>query len=128
MLDFDFDVSARIVDRILAREAIRAQVQLPYDVTSETFTDMVGETYVRLRTFVYAEKKSADVYVTVEVPATWWQHLVDSTFPKWYKKRFPVIKRTITEHKYVHFEVLYPEFKPAGNPPYAVIREVISDR
>lgn len=123
----DFEITAKTVDRILQREAIRAELQLPYAITSEVFTDMIGETYVRLRTFVYTERKGTNVSIDVVVPANWWQHLVDTVFPWWYKRRFPVKTKTITGKKYVHFDVLYPEFKPAGNQPYVVVREIVFD-
>ena len=124
----NFEVTAKTVDRILVRESIHAELQLPYNITSEVFTDVIGETHVRLRTYVYTEKKSSQVSVDVIVPANWWQHLVDSTFPNWYKRRFPVKTKTITETKRVHFDVFYPEFRPAGGlQPYVVVREVAFD-
>jgi hypothetical protein len=123
----DFKITVKAVDRILQREHIGANIELPYNITADVMADMIDAVCVRLRTFIYTEKKSTDVVVDVCVPSNWWQHLIRDNAPAWYLKWFPVKTKTVQVKKNVSFSVLYPEFKPPQNTEKVVIREYHGD-
>lgn len=62
--------------------------------------------------------------VSVETPATWWQHLKEDLFPSWLKARFPVrYKQTMKTIRQRAFEA-YPKLK-IGHPNEPSFRHVI---
>ena len=70
---------------VLTREQLeQCQINLEYDMQ---------------RAF-YGLRINQDHYITVDVPATWWQQLKQEKAPAWYLKRYPVktkkVKHTLT--------------------------------
>ena len=64
-----------------------------------------GALALQMSGFVWGQELEAHIF---SYPETWWDAFKDRWFPNWLERRFPA--RMV--EKNVHFNVLYPNFKP----------------
>lgn len=114
------EIKQNVVDRVLHREMLRANFELPYDVTVQILEQCTGNALLAFKTYIQTEKFTADVEVVTQVYATWIDHLIGDTFlSKFFKPKM----KSLVVKKPVDFYALYPTFKGAGNMPYTIVRE-----
>lgn len=115
-----FEITQTAVDRVLHREMLRANFELPYDVTVQILEQCTGNALLAFKTYIQTEKFTTDVEVVTQVYATWIDHLIGDTFlSKFFKPKM----KSLVVKKPVNFYALYPKFKGAGNMPYTIVRE-----
>jgi hypothetical protein len=115
-----FEIKQNVVDRVLQREMLRADFELPYDVTAQMVEQCTGNALLAFKTYIQTEKCTTDVEVVTQVYATWIDHLISETFlSKFFKPKM----KSLTVKQQVNFYALYPKFKGAGNMPYTIVRE-----
>jgi hypothetical protein len=67
---------------------------------------------IRLSAAVWSEVvQDETVYLTIETPATCWQHFKQQYFPKWALKKWPVITEKKTQSYDFKTIALFPEFR-----------------
>ena len=115
-----FEITQTAVDRVLQREMLCADFELPYDVTAQMVEQCTGNALLAFKTYIQTEKCTADVEVVTQVYAAWIDHLIGDTFlSKFFKPKM----KSLTVKQQVNFYALYPKFKGAGNMPYTIVRE-----
>lgn len=98
----------------LERWAVSRRVAIPLNnftavLRRDFFTDDV---IVDLRGYVWAQRiQNETAILTVEYPATWWQHFKQRWFPRWARRRWPVRMQTKTREYEFTCHALHPGFK-----------------
>jgi hypothetical protein len=90
----------QVVRRVLEMQRVTAASRVPAFIAHTARLDveraMLDELVYRLSAFVLADKFVDDVYtVTVNVPASWWQHFKRDCLPQWWRNRWPVKEEQI---------------------------------
>lgn len=98
-----------------------------YDVTPDMFTDMLCH---RLTAFVLSERVVRETHtLTIDVPATWFQHLKAARMRDWILRRWPVryttVKREVTFDKRLNYPAASIALPALGAP---VVYETIENR
>lgn len=101
---------------VLRSRQVAVHAVLPGDFVRDSLAfeahrnNLFDDMLMRLSAHVLSDQLvSADEEVTLDVPASWWQHLKLSHAPEWFKRRWPVV--CATWRKDMHFERhrTYPE-------------------
>lgn len=78
---------------------------------------ITGDLIYRMDQFIWSQKSTYNV----TRPINWWEQLKSEKAPKWFLKRFPVVKGVVAT---VDAKVLFPDFTPitrdVGDPVYSL--------
>lgn len=114
----DKDFKELVEKEVLAQRVLDFSIQKVVSVGMFTRQSLKTDGYFDLITNEMCVSLEAEILcqtahkdekiVSFRVPSNWWQHLKSSHFPKWFKKRWPVVFKQLSEK--VTFEVMdgYP--------------------
>ena len=83
------------------------KTQVEFEHTLDRFVD---EVRVRVTTYIFGVDMPITHQVSILVPKTWWEHLKDDHFPKWWKKRWPVLHKRVWRNVVFNHWALLPGF------------------
>ncbi|MEL6972629.1 MAG: hypothetical protein AAFO02_20865 [Bacteroidota bacterium] len=79
--------------------------------------EVYGKLLFRIQREFFGEKKQEEVEVRFQFPATWWQQLKQSYFPKWLLAKYPVVMKDHIGKYRVDAQFYFPDLPIQHNHP-----------
>lgn len=96
--------------RMSKRFGAATLAKMDVSVIKPILYNFANDITMQVEALIFGQKMPLEYKASMLVPSNWWQHLVDDHFPEWYKKKFPVKRKTVfTTVTFDHWALL-PKF------------------
>ena len=80
------------------------------EILRDEFERFSQSVIMQMESSIYGQKMPMEHQISMLIPATWWHHLVDDHFPKWYRRWFPVKRKEVYRTFTLDHWALLPKF------------------
>lgn len=77
--------------------------------TKITVNNLADSLAIRMRSYILGQEDHQRYSVSVDIPATWWQHFKQDHAPGWFVRRFPVKTKTVPRTVEFNHKMLFPK-------------------